>query len=226
MEMARFWAVVSAENTAGKGKGHKMRFDQLPINWFDVLVLIMLLIGWQRGRKRGMSLEFMTMLNWLAVILAAALVYRPLGDLLLTVMPVSKLFAYILAYLLVAAAVGGVFTLLKRSVGGKLTGSDSFGRGEYYLAMPAGMVRFLCILVAGLALLNARLYRTDEIKAAQQYQMDNYGSEFFPTLQAAQVQVFQQSFLGPHIKDYLGFLLIEPTQPGPSQIRRAEWSLP
>jgi uncharacterized membrane protein required for colicin V production len=203
-----------------------MNLNKLPINWFDVLVFVMLLIGWQRGRKRGMSLEFITMLNWLAIILAAGRVYQPLGEWLTTVVPLGKLFAYIISYLLVAGAVAGIFMLIKRYIGGKLSGSDTFGKAEYYLAMPAGMVRFLCILVAGLALLNARLYRLEEVRAMQKYQMDNYGSEFFPTLQSAQAQVFKQSLLGPHIKKYLSFLLIEPTQPEPKQVRRAERRLP
>ena len=203
-----------------------MTFDKLPINWFDVLVLVLLLVGWQRGRKHGMSVECITMLKWIAVIFAAALVYEPMSEWLITVVPMSKLFAYILCYLVAAGAVMGVFILVKRSFGGKLTGSDAFGRGEYYLAMPAGMIRFMCVLIAGLALLNARLYRQDEIHAMKKFQNDNYGSEFFPTLQSAQSQVFQQSFLGPHIKKHLSFLLITPTQPEPRQLRRAERNLP
>ena len=203
-----------------------MRFDNLPINWFDVLVLLVLVLGWYRGRKRGMSVEGITMLKWISVIFAAALAYEPMGQWLISVAPLSKLFAYILSYLLVAAAVAGLFVLLKLGVKGKMAGSDAFGRGEYYLGMPAGMLRFTCVLIAGLALLNARQYRSEEIKGMTKFQMDNYGSEFFPTLQTAQSQVFEQSFLGPHIKEYLGFLLITPTQPEYKPLRRAERDFP
>jgi uncharacterized membrane protein required for colicin V production len=217
---------MSGELTSGRHDNNQMTLDKLPINWFDVLVLVLLLVGWQRGRKRGMSEESITMLKWLTVIFAAALAYQPMALWLTSVLPLSKLSAYILCYLLAAGAVAGVFMLIKRSIGSKMTGSDTFGRAEYYLGMPAGVVRFLCILIAGLALLNARQYRLDEVKAMQNYQMENYGSEFFPTLQAAQSQVFKQSFIGPHIKKYLSFLLIEPTQPEPAQIRRAERRLP
>jgi hypothetical protein len=38
-----------------------------------------------------------------------------------------------------------------------------------------------------------------------------YGSDFFPTLQTVQTAVFQDSFIGPYIKNYLGILLIKPT---------------
>lgn len=203
-----------------------MNLDKLPMNWFDVLVLVLLLVGWQRGRKHGMSVECVAMLKWIVVIIAAALVYEPMGLWLTTVVPLSKLVAYILCYLLAAGAVAGLFILVKRSIDGKLTGSDAFGRAEYYLAMPAGMVRFMCVLIAGLALLNARQYRPEEVHAMKKFQNDNYGSEFFPTLQAAQASVFQQSFLGPQIKKHLSFLLITPTQPEPKQIRRADRKLP
>jgi uncharacterized membrane protein required for colicin V production len=203
-----------------------MKLDNLPINWFDVLVLVVLLIGWYLGRKRGMSVEGITMLKWISVIFAAALVYEPMGQWLTTVAPLSKLFAYIVCYLVAAGAVSCLFLLLKRGVRGKMAGSDAFGRGEYYLGMPAGMVRCTCVLIAGLALLNARQYRSEEIKGMTKFQMDNYGSEFFPTLQTAQSQVFEQSFLGPHIKKHLGFLLITPTQPEYKPLRRAERDFP
>ena len=167
------------------------------------------------------------MLKWVVLIFAAGLAYQPMGQWLITVAPFSKLFAYILCYLVAAGAVASLFLLVKRGTRGKIAGSDAFGKGEYYLGMPAGMVRFSCILIAGLALLNARQYRSEEIKARLDYQLDNYGSDFFPGLQVAQSQVFEQSFLGPHIKKHLSFLLITPTQPAHKPLRRAgEWKSP
>ena len=94
-----------------------------------------------------------------------------------------------------------------------MTGSDIFGRGEYYLAMPACMVRFACILVSMLALLNARYYSPEEIANANQYQKENFNSDLFPTPQTLQYTIFEKSFTGPYIKQYLGFLLIKPTPP-------------
>src|SRR5262245_20003215 len=149
-----------------------MKLDNLPVNWFDILVLVMLFIGWHRGRKRGMSVEGITMLKWIVLIFAAGLAYQPMGQWLITVAPFSKLFAYIVCYLVAAGAVASLFLLIKRGTRGKMAGSDAFGRGEYYLGMPAGMVRFSCILIAGLALLNARQYRSEEIKGMQQFQLD------------------------------------------------------
>src|SRR6266487_669665 len=203
-----------------------MNIDNLPFNWFDIAVALLLLIGMQRGRKRGMSEEFLTMLNWVALVLVCSIAYEPLGSWLASIAPFSLLFCYIVAYAVSALVVASVFLLVKRSMSGKLIGSDAFGRGEYYLGMPSGMLRFACILLAGLALLNARLYRAEEIKAMTKFQNDNYGSQFFPTLQTLQEQVFAKSLIGPQIKTYLAFLLIKPTFPEGKQLERAKTDLP
>ena len=203
-----------------------MNIDNLPFNWFDISVALLLLIGLQRGRKRGMSEEFLTMLNWVALVLVCSIAYEPIGSWLASITPFSLLFCYIVAYAVSAMVVASVFLLVKRSMSGKLIGSDAFGRGEYYLGMPSGMLRFACILLAGLALLNARLYRAEEIKAMTKFQNDNYGSQFFPTLQTVQEQVFAKSLIGPQIKTYLAFLLIKPTFPEGKQLERAKTDLP
>jgi len=203
-----------------------MNIDNLPFNWFDISVALLLLIGLQRGRKRGMSEEFLTMLNWVALVLVCSIAYEPIGSWLASITPFSLLFCYIVAYAVSAMVVASVFLLVKRSMSGKLIGSDAFGRGEYYLGMPSGMLRFACILLAGLALLNARLYRAEEIKAMTKFQNDNYGSQFFPTLQTLQEQVFAKSLIGPQIKTYLAFLLIKPTFPEGKQLERAKTDLP
>jgi hypothetical protein len=103
---------------------------------------------------------------------------------------------------------------------GKLVGSDVFGSGEYYLGMIAGLVRYTCILIFGLALLNARLYSQKEIADDLKFQNDVYGSNFFPKLYTVQDDVFKKSFAGPHIHDALGFLLIKSTAPEVKEIRK------
>jgi len=58
------------------------------------------------------------------------------------------------------------------------------------------------------------------------FQNDNYGSQFFPTLQTVQDQVFAKSLIGPQIKTYLAFLLIRPTLPEGKQLERPTLTLP
>lgn len=203
-----------------------MSLDNLPVNWFDLALIAVLGLGIWRGRKHGMSEETLPLAKWLIITLGAALAYEPVGQFLASASPLSLLASYIIGYLTVVLTVFILFTLVKRALGGKLLGSDFFGRAEYYLGMIAGLIRFTCGLMVVLALLNARLYTPDEVRAMQRYQMENYGSSFFPTLQSVQESVFVRSFSGRLIKEHAAQLLIRPTQPGGGEIKRPKADLP
>jgi uncharacterized membrane protein required for colicin V production len=201
-----------------------MSLDKLPFNWFDLVLVAVLIMGIFRGRKRGMSEELMTVLQWVGIVIAGSIAYQPLGAWLADVSLMSQLVSYLVAYLVTAVGVALAFVLFKRAFHGKLIGSDAFGKAEYYLGMPAGMLRFGCVLLAGLALLNAPLYTQQEILAYKKFQMENFDSEFFPGLQSLQANVFEKSLTGPFIKKYLSFLLITPTaSTGGKQLKQKEW---
>jgi len=136
------------------------------------------------------------------------------------------LFCYVAAYLTAGLVVLMVFAGIKRGLGGKLLGSDIFGKAEYYLGMGSGLVRFSCMLLAALALLNARYFSPTEVKAMENFQNDVYGSNFFPTLHTVQSAVFERSLLGPWIKENLSFLLIKPTEPENRQFKQKEFQMP
>lgn len=198
----------------------------LPMNWFDVVLLAVLTLGLFRGRKHGMSEELMMLIKWLMILLVCAFTYEPLGSWLADVSPISLLGSYIMAYIAVALIIIGLFALVKHSIGGKLVGSDIFGRAEYYLGMGSGIIRFSCILLAALAILNARYFSPTEVRAREAFQNDVYGSNFFPGLDQAQITVFQTSLTGPWIKDNLGFLLIKPTKPENKELHQKDYKLP
>jgi uncharacterized membrane protein required for colicin V production len=201
-----------------------MSLDKLPFNWFDLVLVAVLIMGIFRGRKRGMSEELMTLLQWVAIVIVCSIAYQPLGDWLAGVSLMNLLSSYVAAYVMAGLGVSLVFVLFKRLFHGKLIGSDAFGKAEYYLGMPAGMLRFFCVLLAGLALLNAPLYTPEEIRAYKEFQMKNFDSEFFPGLQSLQANVFETSLTGPAIKKYGAFLLIKPTaSTGGKQLKQKEW---
>ncbi len=183
----------------------------LPVNWFDVFVLVMLLIGYSCGKKNGMSKEALAVMRWIAIMLLPAIAYEPFGQWLATTAHLGKLTSYLIAYISTALVVALVFILLTGKLGEKLKGSDTFGKAEFYLGKPAGALRFACIIMVLLALLNARYYSTAEVKATQKYDLDNYGSSFFPHLYAIQDDVFKNSFVGSQVHQHLDFLLIKPT---------------
>lgn len=192
-----------------------MNLDTLPFNGFDLILVLILFAGVHRGRKQGMSLELMQLVKWLLVLFVCAVAYEPIGSFFSETTSMFSMFAcYLMAYSGAALVIVLIFAGLKRSMGGKLIGSDIFGRAEYYLGMGAGMIRFAAALLVALALLNARYYTQAEVKAEEKFQNDVYGSTFFPTFHSVQAAVFERSLTGPWIKDNLSFLLIKPTQPG------------
>jgi len=183
----------------------------MPFNWFDILVGLMLFIGYQRGKTRGMSQESFAVMKWIAIVILAAIGYEPLGLWISSAAGLSKLLSFVLAYAAIAGVVALIFVFISGSLGEKLKGSDAFGKSEFYLGKPAGMLRFLCILLTLLALLNARFYSTAEVNAMNKFQNDNYGSSFFPHLYSIQDDIFKNSFVGSQVHQHLDFLLIKPT---------------
>lgn len=189
----------------------------LPFNLFDLLFGAVLVAGLLRGRKRGFSREWLSLFKWLALLLIGAAAYGPAGDFLAGNGRVDLLSAYLLAYVGIALVIFVAFALIRRRLSSKLEGSDIFGRTEYYLGMGSGVLRFLCMILVALALLNARDFPPSELKAMERAQLDTYGSSIFPTLHSLQVAVFEGSFTGALIHQDLGFLLIAPTEPHQSE---------
>lgn len=183
-----------------------------PFNLFDVLLVMVLVGGLVHGRKHGLSLEVLSMAKWATLALICAGLYRPLGGWAAETGYFDLLSCYLFAYLGVALFIFVVFSVLERKLKPKLTGSDIFGRGEYFLGMGSGMLRFASILLVGLALLNSREFSPLELKQMEHYQEENYGSDIFPGLHSLQKAVFERSLTGGFIKQDLSFLLITPTE--------------
>jgi hypothetical protein len=203
-----------------------MNFDKAPVNWFDLLVVIMILLGARQGRKNGMSVECLVAIQWIVILASCTFAYLPFGNFLADMMPMSHLFCYIAAYLFLAMLVKVFFSLIKRGLGGKMLGSDLFGRAEFYLGTVAGVVRFACILVAAVALLNARKYSSQEVAAKQAYVREVYGSDFFPDLYTVQTEVFEESLSGAALKKYAPFLLVKASLPEQRDVGRRKDDLP
>lgn len=195
-----------------------LNLSWFPFNMFDFVVVVILATGLMRGRKQGMSSELLSLAKWLAVLFVCAVAYEPIGSFFKqSTSMMSTLVCYLLGYAGSALIIVLVFMGIHRALGGKLLGSDVFGRTEYYLGMGSGMLRFACGMLVGLALLNARYYSPKEVQAMEKFQNDNYGSNFFPTLHTVQSSVFERSICGKWIKENLGFLLIKPTEGEESQ---------
>jgi uncharacterized membrane protein required for colicin V production len=204
-----------------------MTLCELPINLFDLVVIAALAAGILRGRKHGMSEELLNLLKWLAILVGCAAAYEPGADLIRQFTNMfSRLTCNLIAYVGGALLIFLLFVGIKRLFSGKLVGSDVFGRSEYYLGMGSGLVRSSCMLLAALALLNARYFSPTEVRAMERFQNDMYGSNFFPTLHTLQTTVFDRSLTGPWIKENLGFLLIKPTESEDKAMHQKEAVIP
>jgi uncharacterized membrane protein required for colicin V production len=182
----------------------------LPINLFDLLFLAVLAAGFVHGRKRGLSGEFPGLVKWLVVVFGCAILYQPVGNGIVQVRAVTHFTAYVLAYLLGIVLVFVLFAMVERRWRLRLAGQNLFGRAEYYLGMLAGTVRAACVLLVGLAILNAPGFNASDIQASQVFQNETFGSDLFPTVHSLQADVFERSLVGPWIRRGLPFLLIQP----------------
>jgi hypothetical protein len=192
-----------------------MSLDHVPFGWFDAVLLVVIGFGFFRGRKNGMTKEVLPMFQWLATVLVCGLGYEMAGGFFMNLMRLNRLQACICGYLFLAFLVFLLFIWLKKILMPRLTGSNFFGSAEYYLGTVSGVIRFLCMLFFALALLNAPIYSAAEIAAHKAYEarwygggQQGYNGNFFPTVQSVQEAVFEKSFTGPYIREYLGVMLI------------------
>ena len=204
-------------------------WHRLAFNWFDLLLVAVLAFGLWRGRKRGMTREVLPSSQWVALVLVAGLGYAHLAA-LLTQSGISKGLltfmksflessatehgtAFAFGYLLLALGVSIVFVFIQRAFKAKLEGSNTFGGSEYYLGMGAGAIRYACMLIFFLAILNAPVYSPAEIAAKSAYDKKEFGGglyngNYFPHVYEVQEAVFKKSLTGPFLKSGLMILLV------------------
>jgi uncharacterized membrane protein required for colicin V production len=183
------------------------------LSWVDFMVVVILLFGVVRGRKRGMSEELLDIIKWALIVVVAGILYEPTGKFLSQVSVFSLLSSYLFTYTGIALVIFIIFAFVRKRIGEKLMSSDTFGSGEYYLGMAAGAFRYFCIVLVAMAFLNARYYSPSEIKASARYQQDNFGSQFFVTMPDLQREVFDDSLCGRAAQSFLHVVLIRPTAP-------------
>jgi uncharacterized membrane protein required for colicin V production len=194
--------------------------DHLPFNWFDALLVVMLVFGLFRGRKNGMSKEWFPLLEWVLALGAATFFYPRITEFLINVVNMKRTATpYVLAYVSVVLLVFFIFYFIKHSLKADVGGSNFFGGGEYYLGMFSGIIRYACIATFFLAILHAPVYTKKDIADIKSYNKRNFGGglyegNYLPDISSTQQSVFQESFLGPFIDKYCGVILIQTDDSG------------
>lgn len=174
--------------------------------WFDAVMVIALVSGLLYGRKHGLSTELLPTLKWLAIVIVGGSFHRSLGSYLANSMQIQPNLAYVVVYLLLAAIVVGVFTMVKKALGEKLVGATMFGRAEFPIGALAGGLRFACVIFVALALLCSAYVPESELAATPDSASMTLTQKFSP----ANIQrgVFKKSHSGPFLKTYMGQWLI------------------
>lgn len=195
----------------------------LALNWFDFIVLALLIFGLFRGRKNGMSEELLPILQVLLMVVLGARFYEPLGRMLFAKTSLfSLLFCFVSVYLAIAIVIKIIFGSIKTKVSEKITGADMFGRMEFYLGMLSGMIRYAGIIIMFLAVMNAKEISKAEMDRIAKLQKENFGDISFPTFGSIQDAVMNKSFTGKMARENIEDLLIKPTSPKATNIRDSD----
>jgi len=155
-----------------------------------------------------MSQELLPLFQWVGIVIAAGLLYNPLSPIVKQYTQFNLLWSNITAYLLVALCVHMVYRFLKRLLEESLMEKDVFGGGEFYFGMAAGVMRFACMLVVGIALMNSRIITAGELAANEKFQKENFEAIRFPTYGQVQQEILFRCLTGKLIEDHLHPVLI------------------
>ena len=204
-------------------------WQNLSFSWFDFALLCILAFGFWRGRKHGMSREALPTFMWLVAIIGGGFGCQPLGEMLQKTGYVAQVFgsgynqatmAKVICYLGIGLVAFIIHSCLKKVFKEKIAGSNVFGGGEYYLGITSGMIRYTCITIFFLALLNAPFYSSAEIVADKAFKnrwfgggVKDFKGDFFPSVYDIQDDVFKKSFTGKSIKGLLEPILIPSSAP-------------
>jgi uncharacterized membrane protein required for colicin V production len=188
--------------------------NNLSVSWFDLVFVAVLVFGVFRGRRNGLSRELLPLLQWIALVIVCGTGYPTIAQILISRFAWSKAIADITGYVALGLVILIFFGILKRLFTERLVKNDTFKGAEYYLGMPAGMIRFVCMLLAALALVNAPVYTPQDILNQKATAKANFGGgmmsgSFFPSFNDVQDAIFKQSMAGSYIKANLGMLLID-----------------
>jgi hypothetical protein len=134
----------------------------------------------------------------------------------------GTLWSNITAYLLIAVGIHLIYMWFKQMLATKLVEKDPFGRSEFYLGMMAGVVRFGCILLVALSLMNSYVETAAELAQTEKFQKDNFSDIRFPTYGEFQQDVLFKSFTGNLVESISNpFLLLR--LPPPKRKKKTPW---
>ena len=187
-------------------------FAALSLNMFDALILGALGWGIYQGKEEGASSTHVSVVQWMLIGLAGGFMGNLLGSFLLMIFGSpywSQLFGFFLWIFMVAC----FFAYLNSKGKGEWKDADWFGRTEYPLGILGGLIKYFCIILTIMSILNAKHYTPAMIKADRDWQIEEFGSMLFPSFTMLNNTVFNTSFSGPHLTKVFGWAILPSAKP-------------
>lgn len=181
---------------------------QVQLGWFDFVAAALLVVGVLHGRRKGMTGELFDVFQWLLIVVVGAYAYHPVGVVIREYTQMEPMASSLTAYFLTAFLIKIAITAIKHRIGERVIKSDIFGRMEFYFGMMGGALRYACMVLMFMAVLNAKYISPAELARVAKMQKDNFGDISFPTLGSVQQDIFKKSLVGQLAKKHLSQQLI------------------
>ena len=185
----------------------------LQMAWFDLFVLVVVVVGIWSGRKHGFSTELLPLVQTVGAVIFCGMAYRQPGMALANWTRIQPNLAFVVVYCLLVVIFFAATNWLRGMLGQKVVGKDTFGNMEYYLGMVAGAARHFCFIVMLTALWNARYVTPEELAGSAALQRETLGSITLPTASSIHEDILVHSLTGRQIRSRFPALLIATSPP-------------
>ena len=126
------------------------------VGWFDPLFLLMLALGFWRGRLNGAAREPFAAGQWLLVAVMGGVMSRALGGLMVKWLGVTFFAAGIFGYVVGGGIVLIVAAVLRTYHADEMLDAAFFAKAEPAAGGAFGALKFFCLLTIALAFVHAR----------------------------------------------------------------------
>jgi len=179
----------------------------LRLNMFDAVLAGALGWGIYQGKEHGASTTHVSVVQWMLIGLAGGFAGNLLGSLMFSILG-SAYWGQLTGYLLWIFIVAAFFAFLNSKGKGEWKDADWFGRLEYPLGVLGCVLKYFCIILTIMSILNAKHYSAEDIRKDRAWQIEEFGSALFPTFTMLNNTVFNTSFCGPYVKKAFSWAIL------------------
>lgn len=180
-----------------------------PINWFDALLVGVIIFGVYRGKKTGALPQIFGFCQWTLMLVICSFLYAAPIRWLSKPCHMQPDVMGLIIYPIELAGVGSVLLFIRFLIERKVEKREAFGRCENYVAMLAGAARFFVILLTAMAWLSGCYVTENDLRDYKKSIDDNFGGIGLPAISMIHDDVFHGSFSGRFAKEYLKPVLME-----------------